>query len=148
MTGFGDFANIDIEQLMRRGDQQIEEMRRFESVMSGLVGRAQDEDRLVTVEYAGAGLRELELHPKAMRLSSGELAEKIKETIRAAAEDMQRQVEEASEEVFGKENDPMKLLKEPDAAMDKVREAEGIYGRTFDDVMAELDRIRRRLGSD
>ncbi|MFF3664255.1 YbaB/EbfC family DNA-binding protein [Microtetraspora malaysiensis] len=145
MTDFGDFANIDIEQLMRRGDQQIEQMQQFERVMSDLVGRAQDEDRLVTVEYAGAGLRELELHPKAMRLSSGELAEKIKETIRAAAEDMQRQVEEASEEVFGKENDPMKLLKDPDAAMDRVREAEGLYNRTFDDVMTELGRIRNRL---
>ncbi|WP_067172435.1 hypothetical protein [Microtetraspora niveoalba] len=145
MTGFGDFANIDIDQLMRRGDQQIEQMRRFEQVMSDLVGRAQDEDRLVTVEYAGDGLRELELHPKAMRLSSGELAEKIKETIKAASEDMQRQVEEASEQVFGKEDNPMGLLKDPDAVMDKIKEAEGLYNQTFDDVMADLDRIRRRL---
>ncbi|GLW96149.1 YbaB/EbfC family DNA-binding protein [Microtetraspora sp. NBRC 16547] len=145
MTGFGDFANIDIEQLMRHGDQQSDQMRQLESVISGLVGQAQDEDRLVTVEYAANGLRELQLHPKAMRLSSGELAEKIKATIKEAGDDLQRKVGEASQEIFGTDDDPMRLLKDPDAAMHKVAAAEAVYNRTFDDVMADLDRIRRRL---
>ncbi|MCC5577126.1 YbaB/EbfC family DNA-binding protein [Microtetraspora sp. AC03309] len=146
MAGFGDFANIDIEQLLRQGDKQVAQMEQLESVMSGLVGRAQDEDHLVTVEWTAAGLSELQLHPKAMRLSSGELAEKIKEAIRAAGADLQGQMEEASEEIFGKDDNPMKLLTDPDAAMHKVSAAEAVYNQTFDDVMADLGRIRRRLG--
>ena len=50
--------------------------------MADLVGRAQDDDGLVTIAYGSEGLRELQLHPKAMRLSSGELAELIKEQLR------------------------------------------------------------------
>lgn len=52
---FGDFANIDIDKLLTSADSQIERMGRLQGSMAGLVGRAQDEDELVTVEYAAEG---------------------------------------------------------------------------------------------
>ncbi|MEV0967298.1 hypothetical protein [Microtetraspora glauca] len=145
MTGFGDFANIDIEQFIQRGDREVAQMREFENALSSLVGRARDEDGLVSVEYTSVGLGELELHPKAMRLSSGELAEKIKATIKEAGEDLQRQVMEASEETFGKDGNPMKLLEDPGAISDGVAAMTQSYNRTFEDVMGELERIKRQL---
>ncbi|WP_271221872.1 YbaB/EbfC family nucleoid-associated protein [Streptosporangium carneum] len=120
-------------------------MEELQKDLSTLVGRAQDEDGLVAVEYAAEGLRELDLHPKAMRLSSGELAERIKLVVHQAAEDLREQVEAAMGRAFGEENNPMKLLGDPEAVLGRVREAEVTYNRTFEDVMGELDRIRRRL---
>ncbi|MEV8633397.1 YbaB/EbfC family nucleoid-associated protein [Streptosporangium sp. NPDC051023] len=120
-------------------------MEELQKELSLLVGRAQDEDGFVTVEYATEGLRELELHPKAMRLSSGELAERIKEVVREAAEDLRKQAELAMDKVFGEEENPMRLLGDPESIMKQVRDAERVYDRTFEDVMGELDRIRRRL---
>ncbi|GGO83008.1 hypothetical protein GCM10012289_75570 [Nonomuraea cavernae] len=145
MQEFGDFANIDIEKLIKTADGQFAQVEELQKTMATLVGRAQDEDGLVTVEFATEGLKELELHPKAMRLSSGELAEKLKETIREASDDLQRQVSESMGEVFGEEDNPMNFVKDPEAALHQVRSAEAAYNRTFEDVMGELDRIRRRL---
>ncbi|MEV7009919.1 YbaB/EbfC family nucleoid-associated protein [Streptosporangium sp. NPDC051022] len=120
-------------------------MEEFHREVAGLTGRAQDEDGLVTVTYAAEGLRDLDLHPKAMRLSSGELAERIRLTVHEAAKDLQEQVDAAMSRAFGEENNPMRLLGDPEAALGRVREAEAAYDRTFEDVMGELDRIRRRL---
>ncbi|WP_406312381.1 YbaB/EbfC family nucleoid-associated protein [Streptosporangium sp. NBC_01639] len=144
-AGFGDFANIDIEKLLNGADSQFAQMEELQKSMGTLVGHAQDEDRLVTVEYAAEGVRELVLHPKALRLGASELAEKIKMVIAAATEDLQRQVNEAMGEVFGEEDNPMKFINDPDAALNQIKDAEAAYNRTFEDVMGELDRIRRRL---
>ena len=81
-------------------------MEEVQKGMAALVGRARDEDGLVTVEYASGGLSELDLHPKAMRLSSGELAEKIKMVVRDAARDLQEQIGTVMGEVFGEETTP------------------------------------------
>ncbi|KAB8198058.1 YbaB/EbfC family DNA-binding protein [Nonomuraea phyllanthi] len=120
-------------------------MEELQKAMADMVGTATDESKFVTVEYAGEGIRELTIHPKAMRLSSGELADIIKQVVADAAEDLQRQVNEAMSEVFGEEDNPMNLINDPEGAMQQIRSAEEAYNRTFDDVMGELDRIRRRL---
>ncbi|ACZ90754.1 YbaB/EbfC family nucleoid-associated protein [Streptosporangium roseum] len=145
MQEFGDFANIDIDKLLKGADEQFARMEEMQKGMADLVGRAQDDDGLVTVEYAAEGIRELQLHPKAMRLSAGELAEKVKDVIAAATTDLQKQVNEVMAEVFGEEDNPMSYINDPDKAMNQIKDAEAAYNRTFDDVMGELDSIRRRM---
>ncbi|MEV0617186.1 YbaB/EbfC family nucleoid-associated protein [Nonomuraea sp. NPDC050404] len=145
MQEFGDFANIDVDKLIKGMDQQVEQMEEFQRVLGSIVGTAQDEDGFVTIEYGNEGVRELELHPKAMRLSSGELAELIKAILAEATEDFQKRMYEAAGTVFGDEDNPMQLMKDPDAAIAKVKQAEAVYDRAFEDVMGELDQIRRRM---
>lgn len=145
MQEFGDFANIDIDKLLKAADGQFARIEELQKTMTTVVGRAQDEDGLVTVEFGSEGLRELELHPKAMRLGSAELADRIKQVVRDANEDLQRQVSEAMGEAFGEDDNPMRFVKDPEAALHQVKAAEAAYNRTFEDVMGELDRIRRRL---
>ncbi|MEV4381447.1 YbaB/EbfC family nucleoid-associated protein [Streptosporangium sp. NPDC049644] len=145
MREFGDFANIDIDKLLSGAESQFAQMGRAQEDMAGVVGRAQDEDELVTVEYAVEGLRTLDIHPKAMRLSSSELAEKIKAVLQDASRDLQVRLSAAMGEMFGEEMNPMKFIANPDAAMGRFDSAQDAYRRTFDDVMGELDRIRRRL---
>ncbi|MEU9834373.1 YbaB/EbfC family nucleoid-associated protein [Streptosporangium sp. NPDC048047] len=142
---FGDFANIDVDKLLNGADSQFARMEELQKSLATLVGRAQDEDGLVTVEYAAEGLQELQLHPKAMRLSSGELAERIKEVLHAATRDLQDQVNAVMAETFGEDDNPMRFAQDPDAALQQLKSAEAAYNRTFEDVMGELDRIRRRL---
>ncbi|GAA2320264.1 hypothetical protein GCM10010149_86410 [Nonomuraea roseoviolacea subsp. roseoviolacea] len=145
MQEFGDFANIDIDKLLKGADEQFARIEELQKSMTDIVGRAQDEDGLVTVEYGSEGVRQLQLHPKAMRLSSGELADLIKVVLRDAAADLQVQVSGAMSEAFGEDDNPMKFVENPDEALNKIKEAEAAYNRTFEDVMGELDRIRRRL---
>ncbi|MEU9887530.1 YbaB/EbfC family nucleoid-associated protein [Sphaerisporangium sp. NPDC051017] len=145
MTEFGDFANIDVEKLLSGAQQQFARMEELQRRLPELVGRAQDKDRLVTVEYGADGLRELELNPRAMRLASTDLAELIKTVTRQAAQDLSARTNEVMEEVFGAEDNPMRLLNDPEAALAGAKEAEATYNRVFDDVMGELNRVRRRL---
>ncbi|TDD30705.1 YbaB/EbfC family DNA-binding protein [Nonomuraea terrae] len=145
MQEFGDFAKIDLEKLVKGADEQLALLGDFQERAASCVGRAQDENGFVAVEYGQEGVRELELHPKAMRLSSGELAELIKITLRDATEDFQRRLTEDAGELFGQESNPLRLLAEPGSITAKVKEAEPLYDQAFEDVMGRLDSIRRRL---
>lgn len=142
VSGFDDF---DMERFRERADARMAAVERLQGTLSSLVGRARDEDGLVSVEFSTQGLSELELHPKAMRLSSGELAERIKETMRAASDDLYRQLNRAMAEVLGQDGDQTRFLDDPEAVLAQVREAEVAFDRTAEDVLGELDRISRRL---
>ncbi|WP_248961033.1 YbaB/EbfC family nucleoid-associated protein [Sphaerisporangium perillae] len=145
MTEFGDFGNIDIDKLLSGAQQQLAQVEELQRRTAELVGRAQDKDGLVTVEYTGQGLHELQLNPRAMRLASVDLAALIKTTVQEAVGDLARQTNELMEEMFGVEDNPMKLLSDPEAALAQVKQAEAAYNHTFEEVMSDLDQIRRRL---
>lgn len=144
MQGFGDFANIDIDKLLSGMDDQFARLEEFQRVVGDCVGRAEDEDGFVVVEYGQTGVRELTLHPKAMRLSSGELADLIKQVLAEATDDFQRRLTEMAGEVFGEKDNPLKAVENPDAMIDEIKRVEKVYDQAFNDVMGELDRIRRR----
>jgi DNA-binding protein YbaB len=139
-----EFGALDFDRILKNADQQMSRVVELQTTMGELVGRAEDEDGLVSVEFAGGGLKELTLHPKAMRLTSGELAERIKLLIGEATADLRRQMGEMFEEAFGEEN-PMRFSNDPQGAMEQVRQAEAAYDRTFQDLMGQLDRIRNRM---
>ncbi len=145
MTGSG-FEDFDMERFRERADARMAAVERLQHTLSSLVGRARDEDGLVSVEFSSRGLSELELHPKAMRLSSGELADRIKDTMRAASDDLYRQMNRAMAEVLGEDGDQTRFLDDPEAVLAQVKEAESAFDRTAEDVLGELDRISRRLG--
>jgi DNA-binding protein YbaB len=145
MQEFGDFANIDLDKLLKDTEKQMGLLAEFQRDLGSYVGRAEDEQGLVTVEYDHQGVRELELHPKAMRLSSGELAELIKALLKEAAADFEARIGQAMGELFGERDNPMRNLGDPDAALGRMKEMDAAYDRAFADVMGELDRIRRRL---
>ncbi|TMR96076.1 YbaB/EbfC family nucleoid-associated protein [Nonomuraea basaltis] len=145
MQEFGDFAKIDLEKLMSGMDKQFALMEEFQENLGTCVGRAQDEDGYVTVECGQEGVQELELHPKAMRLSSGELAELIKTVLHDAMADFQAKMFEAAGDVFGEEDNPLAIMKDPQPAIDKMKRADAMHDRAHQDVMGQLDQIRRRM---
>ncbi|MFI6918575.1 YbaB/EbfC family nucleoid-associated protein [Nonomuraea spiralis] len=145
VTDFGDFGNIDMDRLLHSVDEQLNKSDELQKGMTALVGRGEDEAHLVLVEYAQEGMRTLEIRPKAMRLSAAELSERIRAAFQEATADLQRQAEELMTELFGASGNPMRLMENPEQALRGVRQAEASYERAFEDVMGELDRIRRDL---
>ncbi|MEV0233323.1 YbaB/EbfC family DNA-binding protein [Nonomuraea sp. NPDC050786] len=144
MTDFGDLGGIDMDRLLHSVDQQIARAEELEKAMAKLVGRAEDEDHLVLVEYAQEGLRTLEIRPKGMRLSAAELSEKIKAAVQDAVADLHRLSGELMAEMFGAAS-PMRMIEDSTAMLKQVKRAEASYDRAFEDVMGEMDRIRRDL---
>ncbi|MGW0801883.1 YbaB/EbfC family DNA-binding protein [Nonomuraea sp. NPDC002799] len=144
MQEFGDFAKIDLEKLVKGADRQLALLEEFQANIGSVVGRAEDENGFVIVEYGQEGVRELQVHPKAMRLSSGELADLIKIVLQEATADFQRRLSEEAGGLFGADN-PMKTLSDPEAATAKLKGAESLYDQAFVDVMGKLDGIRRRM---
>ncbi|MFF4619820.1 YbaB/EbfC family nucleoid-associated protein [Nonomuraea jabiensis] len=140
-----EFGALDINRILRNADQQMARAGEFQQVLQDLTGRAQDEDGLVTAECGSTGLKELVLHPKAMRLNSADLAERIKAVIAEANADLQRRISEEMGNVFGEENNPMRFAQNPEGGLELVRQAEAAYNRTYEDLMGELDRIRQRM---
>ncbi|MFI6733796.1 YbaB/EbfC family nucleoid-associated protein [Nonomuraea sp. NPDC050451] len=140
-----DFGALDINRILRNADQQMARAGEFQRVLQELTGQAQDEDGLVMAECGSTGLKELVLHPKAMRLNSAELAERIKAVIAEANADLQRRISEEMGNVFGEENNPMRFAQDPEGSLELVRQAEAAYNRTYEDLMGELDRIRQRM---
>ncbi|MFB4266424.1 YbaB/EbfC family nucleoid-associated protein [Nonomuraea sp. GTA35] len=145
MTDFGDFANIDVDRLLRGVDEQLAKSDELQRRLPMVVGRGEDADGMVVVEYAQEGIRTLDIHPKAMRLAAAELSEKVKEAVHAATTDLQREIEELMAELFGTAATPSRLMNDPEALLKPIRQAEANYDRAFENVMGELDRIRRDL---
>ncbi|SDK24076.1 YbaB/EbfC DNA-binding family protein [Nonomuraea maritima] len=141
-----ELGGLDLDRILRNADAQMARSVELQKTLAELVGRAEDEDGLVTVEFGGTGLKDLRLHPKAMRLPSGELAARIKEVLEEASADLRRQVSEAMEETFGEDN-PMRFAHDPDGMEQQARAAAAAYDRTFEDVMGHLDRLHTRLTS-
>lgn len=143
MNEFGDFANIDVDKLLNGAQERVAKMQEMRERISELVGYAQDEEGMVKVTYTAAGgLDQLELNPRAMRLASQDLSERIRTAVREAAEDLQRKMREVTQETFGDRPD----LRDPEVAMEQAKEAQAAFDRTLKDAVGELDRIRKRMG--
>ncbi|HEX5494811.1 MAG TPA: YbaB/EbfC family nucleoid-associated protein [Mycobacteriales bacterium] len=147
MTQFGDFANLNVDRLVDDARQRFARVHELQERTSAFEGHARTEDGRISATYtATGGLTGLHLDPRALRMGSEELAEKIVEVIGEAARDLQRQNAEAMNEVFGEDGNPMRYLTDQQAVEDRATEMRQSFDRTMNDVVGELDRVRRRLG--
>ncbi|MEO3810480.1 YbaB/EbfC family nucleoid-associated protein [Sphaerisporangium sp. B11E5] len=130
---FGDFAHIDAEKLLRGTQEQFARLEELQRRTGAVTGVARDENGLVRAEYTQDGLRDLRIDPRAMELSSGDLAELIKQVIAAAADDLRARAAALMSEVFGSPGTP------PPSPPNEPP------GRTDEEMTARLDTLRRRL---
>jgi DNA-binding protein YbaB len=119
--------------------QRLDAARRVRAELATLVGSGQSPDGLIRAEFTDAeGLTGLTVNPRAMRLDSTELAERILATVRAARADL----EARKREVAGPEFDPA-VLPDPDTIRARLDDAAATFQRTSTDVAAVLDLLRR-----
>lgn len=143
MNGFGDFANIDVERLLREAQGQQARMQEMQERIAELTGQASDESGHVTATFTAAGgLTDLQIKPRALAQGSQELAVTIKQIIHEAGADLQNQIRALMREAFPDHETAM----DRDASMAKAEEAKAAFDRMMNDAMGELDKIRKNLG--
>jgi DNA-binding protein YbaB len=143
-AGFGDFANIDVDKLLGGAKERFARIQEMQERAQELVGSAEGAEGKVRAEFTfTGGLTELVIDPRAMRMSSAELAEVIKTVIAEASADLQRKSTELMSEVYGTD---VRELMDPENAIAKAREAQASYDRTMSDVIGQLERMQRRMG--
>ena len=90
MTAYNEISQ-QIEQaeaMMREAEARLGNFQSIRPALVDLVGRGEAADGQVAAEWGTDGLAELELNPRVMRMPSTDLADAIKEAIRAARADL------------------------------------------------------------
>jgi DNA-binding protein YbaB len=143
VNGFGDFANIDVEKVLRDAQGRQARIQEMQASMAELVGHATDETGLVSATFTpSGGLTELEIKPRALAQGSQDLAATVKQVIQDAGADLQQKMRAIMTEAFPDHESAL----DKDAAMAKAEEAQDAFNRVMTDGMAELEKIRKRMG--
>jgi DNA-binding protein YbaB len=143
VNGFGDFANIDVEKVLRDAQGRQARIQEMQASMAELVGHAADETGLVSATFTpSGGLTELEIKPRAMARGSQDLAATVRQVIQDASADLQQKMRAIMTEAFPDHESAL----DKDAAMAKAQEAQDAFNRVMTDGMAELEKIRKRMG--
>ena len=85
----------ELETQLHDSTERMRQAQTLGEVLADVVGSAQSEDGHVHVEYAGSGLRRLDLQPRAMRMASTDLAATITQVLADAVTDYQKRTLEA-----------------------------------------------------
>jgi len=142
---FGSIENLDPDELLKQARKWSDKSAALQESMKAIEGHAQSRDGYISVTYtASAGLQELELNPRAMRMASQDLAAAIKETVREAMNDMQQKMTAAMSEVFGEFN-PMEMLNNPEQVTGQAKKMEESLNMSAKDALAGIEEIRRKL---
>lgn len=113
--------------------------------MTDIVGTAATEDDQIKVSWRGDGPSDLEIHPRAMRMPSAELAQTIMRLIGEAKADTKRQSDEILAEVYGDEN-PANLVANPELFQQSMDAMRLSFTGAVDQSMDLIKQLQRRLG--
>lgn len=134
-----------LESMAAESAEYFGKMQEFQRRAAEIVGTAATEDGMIKVGWRGDGPSDLEIHPRAMRMGSGELAATIMRLIGEAKADSRRQSGDIMAEVYGEEN-PADLIRDPEA----LRQSLDVMRRTFSGAVDEstdlIKQLQRRLG--
>lgn len=118
----------------------------FREHVAALEGHAESPDGLIKITCtAEDSLRDLQLHPRALKLLNSELAAAIQETATSARADLKRQTDDLVGNLFDP-NDPARGLADPGAARARLQELTETMKTMGDDTTAAFDRLREMLG--
>lgn len=144
---FGDFANINVDEAVNRAKRQAEQVAQMQDKLSEAVGRAESQDGYVKVTYtSAAGIAELEINPRAMRMASADLAETIKSTVKDAAADLQANIRAMMADIYaGQPNNPLDIMQDPSKMTERLEEMKGLLDSAMGDASLYMEKLRRRI---
>lgn len=138
--------DADLEKILRASEQHLSDSKRLQERIGKITGRAKSADGRVTVHWDGEGLNKLELDPRAMRMTSADLAEAIATTAQQAKQDLDRQSDALMEEVFGPEHNPLNATPSQEEMESKLDELQDMFGDTLKDVTNVMEQLRKAFG--
>ncbi|GLY74748.1 YbaB/EbfC family nucleoid-associated protein [Actinoallomurus iriomotensis] len=147
MSEFGDLANMDIDRLLRISEEYSAKVQEMQERSADLKGHAESKDRRIKVTCTvDGGITDIDIDPRAMRMSAANFAETLKTLIHEANADLQRQLSELMTETYGAEANPLSFKDNQKEAHERVEAAAAMFDRTLEDAMTELSRISKQLG--
>ncbi|MBA9003169.1 YbaB/EbfC family nucleoid-associated protein [Thermomonospora cellulosilytica] len=142
-----DISNLDPAQALRQSEERMKVLSAVRAKMADLEGRAESADGRIRVTCnVRDPLAEIHIDPRAMRMSSQELAETIRETARRAREHLDEQVEELTAQQFGDTVNPLDLLKDPERLKESLSDMQNMFAKASSDAQTMLDQLQRQLG--
>lgn len=142
--GFGDFANMNIDALLRDSQKRVARFEEAQKRAADVVGRATTADDHIAVECTASGVSRLDIDPRAKRMSVEEMSAAILQAIHDADADLKRQLSEILTDSF--DGDLLNPTGDPEAARAQVEEAQKAFDRMMTDTMGELNRMRKEFG--
>ncbi|MEU4233507.1 hypothetical protein AB0F17_55275 [Nonomuraea sp. NPDC026600] len=138
--GFGDFANMNVDALLRDSHERVARFEEAQRRAADVVGRATTADDHIAVECTTSGVSRLDIDPRAKRMSVEEMSAAILKAIHDADADLKRQLSEILTDSFDENT------MNPEAARAQVEEAQKAFDRMMSDTMGELNRMRKEFG--
>jgi DNA-binding protein YbaB len=127
---------------MRDAEARMSKLLSIKDELAGLVGRAEAAQGYVVVEWTAAGLADLRIDPRAMRLPSTDLAQEISEAVRAAVADLRERTRSALE-AAGIAGGSTPTPEEVQAQLRNLREQMITASRASAAAIDEATRMRR-----
>ncbi|TYB69244.1 YbaB/EbfC family nucleoid-associated protein [Nonomuraea sp. PA05] len=141
MKDFEQALGIDPERLAADADRLFARLNDLPG--DAVTVRAESADGWVSVVYdSAAGVRDLRLNPRAMRMDSDRLAETILDVLRQAREQAEAGERRRAEERLGAGN---ALFGERQFVGERLREATGPLQDNLERANATIDRLRNLL---
>jgi DNA-binding protein YbaB len=134
-----------LESMAAESTEYFGKMQEVQRRVAEIVGMAASEDDMIKVSWRGDGPSDLEIHPRAMRMGSGELAATIMRLIGAAKADSRRQSDDVMAEVYGEEN-PADLVRDPAALRQSLDAMRRTFSGAVDESMDLIKQLQGRLG--
>jgi len=125
----------------------VEKAGQLRERLEALTGAAETPDGLLRAHVtAAAGLVELFIDPRAMRLPSMDLAEAICRLAQDAQRHLEAQTQQAAAETYGDDLDAAGSLATPEGRQEKLDALRGAFTSATGDATALLDLVRKGLG--
>lgn len=139
----------DFEELLRASRERMAKTGVVRERLRELTGNGESADGRIKVTCTAQDpLAELHIDARAMRLGSQELASEIRTAFRAAKTDLDRQVQQVTQEIYGDEGSPLDAVKDPAELRKSLNDMQEMFGSAGRQAQAVLDQLRGALGGD
>jgi DNA-binding protein YbaB len=116
----------------------------FQERMAEITGTASSDDGYIKVTWRGDGLDGLEINPRAMRMGSAELAEKILRLSKEAKADSRKQSNAIMEGLLGEQN-PAGIVADKEGLQESLDMMRDAFTGAIGDSKDLIDQLQRRL---
>jgi DNA-binding protein YbaB len=138
-------AFSELSRIAQRARQRLEEAAEVRERFAELAGHASAADGLVRVTSTpGDPVHELHLEPRALRLTSVDLAAAVQAAVRDAKRDLESQLKKATAGLVDPQDDPIGLVGDPDAARVKLAQLGELATGSAAQVTALFEQFTRQ----